>query len=342
MSKRIIRRLLIGKKRFGLNYFNLTNATMRQKIGIIQQNRSVSPAGSKDALNIKVEINGQCNLDCVMCKRKQVPNRNQIMSLNQFEHILNELDHLSVWSPHGYNEPLLHPRFFDFVKLANERDIPMHLVTNATLIDRPTAQRLIETNPLSVRVSIDAVKEKYEQIRRGANWSSVAENIHYMSEVFRDTGIKFGLYATIWRNNIEQIPKLIDFAHTLDIPIRFVDITWMNEYGESGQDNAVRENEELLSLVSGFEHHRLEKVSFALGKPERRRCTLPWNTPYIDVIGDVYPCTDNLKDSQRMGNIFKVSMKDIWNGAQYRRFREQSLAGELDTCRNCLAWSDTL
>ena len=34
----------------------------------------------------------------------------------------------------GYNEPLLHPRFFDFVEEAHDRDIGLVLVTNATLM----------------------------------------------------------------------------------------------------------------------------------------------------------------------------------------------------------------
>jgi MoaA/NifB/PqqE/SkfB family radical SAM enzyme len=72
-----------------------------------------------------------------------------------------------------------------------------------------------------------------------------------------------------------------------------------------------------------------------------RICTEPWFQPRITLNGDIYPCcymyiTSNPIQQEwyygvclnvpqfkyKMGNIFKDSFKQIWNGAKYRLLRE--------------------
>jgi radical SAM protein with 4Fe4S-binding SPASM domain len=332
--------VLLGPDRIGKSSYSIRKqTTFKQKLDIIRQNRSVKDDGSKYPLYLKVEINGQCNLDCVMCRRTGLENRDKEMTLEQFNHILSELDHLVMWSPHGYNEPLMHPHFFDFVGAANEKNIRLNLVTNATMLYHDVTDRLMNYNPFKIIISMDATGTEYERIRRGAKWSQVKANVEHIVEATRGTDTAVSIQATAWRDNIGYVPDLIEFARGLDIPISVGDITWMNEYGESRRANAIMEDLSLLELARFKLKSDYSKASFAFTRKGKRTCTLPWSATYIDVVGDVFPCTDNLDDVyQKMGNIFETSFAEIWHSEKYRKFRVRSKHGLWDTCKNCLGW----
>ncbi len=307
---------------------HLKNQTIRNKYRIINYNFLHNRTFSPYPLYAKIEINGSCNLDCVMCFRKSLPNRDKWMNKLQFTTILDHIPSLIEWSPHGYNEPLLHPYFFDFVEETNERNISLYLVTNGTALNKVNADKLINLEPREVRISIDAVGETYESIRRGANYNQMCDNIKYLTDNYD----KVSLYATIWKDNMNQIPLLKNLADFYNIPISFSDVTWKNEFGQSTQKNSIRESfSEEFILELQTEHQVF------LGKPTKRSCTLPWSSLYIDVIGDIFPCTDTL--NYKMGNILEKHIKDIYNNDSYKGFRENSLTGFNYECRNCAAWS---
>lgn len=338
--KSLLKRILFGEEAFGRNYHDFRNhTTTRQKLDVIRYNRQVNRSGSPYPLYAKIEINGQCNLDCVMCRRTQLPYRNVQMTLDDFNRILDELSHIVTWSPHGYNEPLLHPQFFDFVKAANDRHIRLFLVTNGTLLDPDTTDELMDLSPYKISVSIDAIGKEYENIRRGSSWSLVKQNIEYLARVTANSDTKFSLYATVWVDNIDQVPALIEFAQSINVPISFADITWTNEYRESRNENALRENDELSHTISLIERTASIGTHYSLTKKNKRTCTLPWSAVYIDVMGFVYPCTDNL--DKPMGNILETPFDNIWKSENYRVFREGSYDGLWERCKNCLAWGES-
>lgn len=73
--------------------------------------------------------------------------------------------------------------------------------------------------------------------------------------------------------------------------------------------------------------------------PERkyRRCFLPWLSTYIDVEGEVHPCTDNL--NWKMGSIYEKNMREIYNSEKMKKFRKLSVMGKNENCVKCSAWA---
>lgn len=280
-----------------------------------------------------IEICGHCNLDCIMCLRTSLKNRNQLMTLSEFKTILDHLPDLIFWSPHGYNEPLLHPRFLDFVKEASDRGIYLNLVTNGLLLTEEILQELLAYKVHKITFSIDGTGDRYEQIRKGGNWAIVRANLLLCGLIF-DTEI----HSTIWageHSNIDEIIELLEFAKGFKIPITFNDIT-THEHGVATSENAIRFNvrKELLDMVD--EAHNAPTVRMLLQQHEPRSCNLPWTGVYVDVTGDVYPCTDTL--THLMGNVLNVHISKLYKNEHYERFRGWSKAGNSIICRNCLAW----
>lgn len=329
------------KKRQSKTYLNkLKTASLKQKINILKYNLTHNEEYSPFPLYAKIEINGQCNLDCVMCYRTSLPHRDKIMTLSQFKTILDHVPTLIQWSPHGYNEPLLHPRFFDFVEEAHDRDIGLVLVTNATLLDAVKAKELSHYKVDRVIVSIDAVGKRYEEIRRKANYDVVRRNILNLTKIMYGIA-PVSLAATVWGDNFDQILKLVRFAEEMSVPISFGDITWTYEYQESRKDQSLRENlppNMLEKIKNDFKDNPLVKFGITKKGIRQRSCTLPWSSIYVDVVGDVFPCTDNM--DYKCGNVLVSPIKDIFNNELYKKFRVGSLYGheERYNCLNCAAW----
>ena len=318
----------------------LKGSTWKQKWRIINYNLRHNEVCSPYPLSAKIEINGSCNLDCIMCLRKKLPHRDRYMSIHEFETILNNCPSLIEFAPHGYNEPLLHPRFFNLIKIGNERGLGWSLITNATRLNSGSILRqLLAIKPRLIRVSIDAgEKDRYEEIRRGGNFDNVIENVRNLSIMSRHCGIDLALYTTIWNGNVDQIPSLVRLAKRLQLPITFNDITWQNEYGESNHENSIRENwtnEEIRTIIKPYEG--MKGITFSLGKILKRTCHLPWTSFYCDVSGTVFPCTDNL--DKPMGNLLETPIGEIFNSEDYQEFRTRSLNGEIESCKNCLSWA---
>jgi pyruvate-formate lyase-activating enzyme len=52
------------------------------------------------------------------------------------------LETIAFW---GFGEPLTHPDIAEMIRLAKERGLRAEMVTNGLLLDRPTAESLLDT-----------------------------------------------------------------------------------------------------------------------------------------------------------------------------------------------------
>lgn len=83
---------------------------------------------------IYIEITNVCNLSCDFCVSHNRENR--FMTEDEFKNVLLKIkpytDHIYM---HVKGEPLIHPKFDDFVKLAFNNGFKINLTTNATLLE---------------------------------------------------------------------------------------------------------------------------------------------------------------------------------------------------------------
>jgi radical SAM protein with 4Fe4S-binding SPASM domain len=71
---------------------------------------------------------------------------------------------------------------------------------------------------------------------------------------------------------------------------------------------------------------------------QTRLCSLPWEIPFIDKDGGVYPCCYAASQSAgRLGELQRETLADIWSGPRYQQFRGDLLDGRTTPgiCRQC-------
>jgi len=99
---------------------------------------------------VEIEINHACNMACSYCPNS-VEKRVEkgVMPLEQVAHIFKELAAIGFSgrvSPHFYNEPLVHPKFKEIVKLSKEilPKSPFVVHSNGSLLDKEKLRELIK------------------------------------------------------------------------------------------------------------------------------------------------------------------------------------------------------
>ncbi len=301
--------------------------------------KKVTDTFSPYPLEAKVEITitRRCNLNCGMCIRPTLPTFKD-MTYKHLNYILRELRDVSVFSPHGYGEPLVHPFFLDLMKKVSDKGHKIHLTTNGTLLTKKLAKTfLTHSKPFKITLSIDAgEKEKYEWIRKGANFETLKENVSSLMDIRNRYKIptRVIIACTYGKWNEEQIIPLSRFAYNTGVDaVTFSDLT-IHGVGLATENNIVREVSEDLSRAKKY-FGRKVKIGYTVAKPKLKdpRCLRPWANTFIQVNGDVFPCTDNL--DYKLGNIFETPFKEIWNGSKMVEFRKRFKTNPIGFCPKC-------
>ena len=106
-------------------------------------------------------------------------------------------------------EPLLRPDIFEISARAKALGFYVGLSTNGTPIDAPVADRVAAIGYDYVGISLDGLEPTHDRFRRqpGAFAASLAGVRHC-----RDRRLKVGLRFTVTRDNVAELPALLDLA----------------------------------------------------------------------------------------------------------------------------------
>ena len=167
----------------------------------------------------------RCNLRCVQCYATVVRNDGGVPlmdvklppnTLERFQKLEPFADHWECISLTGSGEPLLSPAFPGILEILERHDCWVSFNTHGLLVDRKRARMLVENGVDEIRFSMDgATKETFEKIRVNAKWDAFVRAIDTLNEVKRELGSSKPMLvfsSNFMRQNIEELPALIDFA----------------------------------------------------------------------------------------------------------------------------------
>ena len=69
-------------------------------------------------------------------------------------------------------------------------------------------------------------------------------------------------------------------------------------------------------------------------------CTFPFEAAQVSMQGDVYVCCPPWSNSYSLGNIYKETFDEIWNGEKAKEFRRQFITGNYNICNLNLCVKD--
>lgn len=271
-------------------------------------------------LHLLVEPTSICNLQCVMCFQSdssfKTKNYMGMIDLEFFKEIVDQAkeENCKALTLASRGEPLLHAKFDKMIRYCKNKFFELKINTNATRLTEDLCYEILDAGVDIVVFSVDSYyKEQYEKIRVGGDFDSVVENIKRFVEIRRSkaeykktstrvAGCNFG--------NLNYSQKEYFFNYWKEI----VDCVSFSD------------------VVPRWNTYNNEQLNF------NEPCNLLWDRMYVWHDGTCNPCDYDYKSSLQVGNAKKSSLKDIWLGGIYNKYRNLFLRGNrklLFPCNRC-------
>jgi MoaA/NifB/PqqE/SkfB family radical SAM enzyme len=273
----------------------------------------------------EIEINKNCNLDCVMCNTSlsERPQRN--MELELFENVVMTTKSLGQRrvALHTIGEPLMNPLLEDYFKILRKQGMKVFLSSNGLLLHK-RLELLFNYSDIidELRLSIDgATKETYEKIRKPGKFDRLIENLEHLH---RENGEKKRLGKVTIASIVSSDVKS-ELAYHLSFYSRYVGIRNID-----------------MNLVSGLSPDN----SYFLENSILKKHIQPWHpcdqlfSSIMHVLNDgrTTACCRDYNGDLVYGNIRQNTPSELINNEKVLELRKQHLEDRIpkgSLCSNC-------
>ena len=297
------------------------------------------------------EVTYRCNLKCKYCDRWRTAARmfEAELTTKEAKKMIDEAYDLGVGVMiFTGGEPLLRKDIFELAKYAKNKGIECQLPSNGTLITGKNIKEIVNCFD-SINISLDSMDPQIHDNLRGVKGSfEKAVNALDLLSKYKTDG-RFGIQATVTKDNFCDITKLIKFAEEKNCrvllqPVNDVTDTLPRIYDKQILDfDFEKLKREWSNVLDNFDYKAmgyrsrysdfLKDFPLFLERPEEVKhkfiCFAGTHNFFVDPYGDVFVC-ESIRKSQ--GNIKEKSLKEIWK--DMTNFRREISSKD----RECICW----
>jgi MoaA/NifB/PqqE/SkfB family radical SAM enzyme len=323
-----------------------------------------------DPVCLYLETTNRCNLPCTTCPRtfeELEPAAN--MSWELFRSIVDQYPNIVRVVLHGVGEPLMVPNLPRMIRHLKARGTYVLFNTNGTLLNERRSRELIASGLDELRVSLDAADvQAFKAVRGKDAFDRIVANVRKFRTLQHSLAAekpRVSLWLTGLKETVAQLPAFVDLAHGIDVPevhlqrlVYFPDGQGLARAEQAlfaqldaGEEALIREAE-ARAAAHGivFDASGATEPGTSLRRADEERpwslCTRPWTLMYFTAHGRALPCciapfSMRGYDAFTLGDATQQSLREIWNGEAYRKFRGGLLSDAPPTCcAHCgLRWS---
>jgi MoaA/NifB/PqqE/SkfB family radical SAM enzyme len=279
--------------------------------------------------SIIINITWNCILHCHQCNLWKSKPEKQI-SFDQAKIII---DRLHDWLGNFYlfftgGEPFVNKNLPEIIKYAQSIGIICHINSNAFLIDKKLAKRIIDSKLDSISISLDGAKASTHDYLRGT--PNTHEKVIQAIRLLQRNGPKIYINTVIMKQNVSELTQLISLSQKENVKrINFQCLLptlasndTVNDLKKSSLwpkfSDVKSEIQKIIKLDNSKKHKLLankkllEQIIKYYQDPVINNkniiCAAGINNFIIDRKGDVRLCFY----LPAIGNIFKSTAKDMW------------------------------
>jgi radical SAM protein with 4Fe4S-binding SPASM domain len=265
----------------------------------------------------------------------------------------------------GFGEPLTNPRCLPLLRQLDASGIRTSVTTNGTALHPAICAELSRLPHLThINVSIDSPDPVIYREIRGGELERALNGLRNLMACIDDTN-RVTVSSILMRSTVAS---LADFPPLLaQHGVRQYILQGLQEYNAVYTEEVGIPKEGLVSAINKIRDAcRAHSITLAFSVPDRlgleladppradllyqrkppgveketRQCHLPWEIPYIDKDGRVFPCCiAAAKGVGEWGRLSEERLPEIWDGAKARQFRADILDGRTTpaVCQDCKA-----
>src|SRR3989339_70596 len=304
---------------------------------------------------LTVVLTSRCFLNCVMCKGIEIPwdiSKETVASIVRCMPFLESIE----WT----GGEVYFSKYFEnlFDKASVYPDLHQQINSNGLLINEERAKKLMRKR-VTIRISVDGfTKETYENIRRGAKFEKLLNNISLVAKYKQqcnsridsvDEAAVMGLQFMVMRSNYHEMEKAVDFAK--EYKFDFVNF-YPPERTFNEEDFLFQDDTKILSPMEKISskiktqaeecnmkysnHLPVKTVSkdpehFPADENEIEgtiTCYEPWESMFVGPSNTIKPkcyCINDIPIKKRL-------IEEIWNSRAIQLYREKLLNKDYTWC----------
>lgn len=325
---------------------------------------------------LQFHLTNFCNLKCIFCPTRSLVPGEQLkieneLSTEKWLDVIEQAVKLRIEEFHlcGGGEPFFFlEKCLLVMKKIKEYDKYGEVITNGTFLTPKVSETLVRIGWDKIYISLDAPDARTQNFLRGSNcFHRIIKNVKSLVELkkrYRKDKPRIAFHMVICNRNYRSVPQMLELAKKVGIDE--VLLNALNVWKEEIRKLQLNEKEEdelkkiLVSLLKdkpevdtnleeflAFEFYRSANIMDRKLKDMVRTirgnglskapCFYPWYNISIFADGVVQPCFI----PQNVGeNIKEKSLREIWFGEIFNRFRRNLLKGTLtDYCARCNPWN---
>jgi len=300
----------------------MTNTIQERKKQSMQASFEEVPPFPRE---IFLDLTSFCNHACVFCSNPLIKNK-KTMEAPMVHRVLQEAYDCGVRDLGLYatGESFLVKDLSKYVKLAKQIGFDyLFLTSNGALATPDRAKDVLDAGLDSIKFSIAAgTRETYKQIQGYDDFDKVIQNLSWISNYRKTSGLKYRIYVTMVYTSFTEH----EIETLRDIVIPYID-EW-DPHPLNNQCGNLYENNKLGAIESGSPRAR--------GKVEI--CFQPFKGFTITPEGYVSACVLDYSKDLIVGDLNTSSLKEIWSNDIYKDFRRRHLQKQLTglICHNCM------
>ncbi len=332
--------------------------------------RTRAPEAAAMPVCLYLEVTNRCNLLCETCPRTfEALEPPADMDWDLFTRIVDQVPGLARAVLHGVGEPMLVRALPRMVRYLKDRGTYVLFNTNGTLLSPRRGRELIATGLDELRVSLDAASpEGFLRVRGKPLFGRILANLRAFTALQREIGAttpRVSLWLTGLRETLAELPAFIRLAADVGVAEVYLQRLVYDHAGRglarpdqalfasvAAEEDAVIAEATALATQLGvrFDASGATEPGLSLqagpGPQPWSGCRRPWSLMYFTAHGRALPCCIAPFSARgyagyTLGDATQETLREIWNGAAYRGFRE-GLLGDTPPapCAGCgVRWS---
>lgn len=287
-------------------------------------------------VSVSIEPTTSCNLGCPECPsglKMFTRDTGQIKDADSKNWLDQLAPHVTYINFYFQGEPFIHPGFLEMVRYAAQKKIYTSTSTNAHFLHDELARKTVESGLDRLIISIDGTtQEVYQQYRIHGKLDKVLEGtrnvLRWKKELKSKTPFVIFQFLVV-KPNEHQVQDVLQLADELGVDeVRFKTAQVYNyEHGNP----LIPDNEKY------SRYHKQKDGTYVIKNALDNHCWRMWSGCVVTWDGKVVPCCFDKDATHQLGDLKKHTLKDIWNNADYRQFRNQLFTSRatIDICANC-------
>jgi len=324
---------------------------------------------SKDPIIYNIETTNACNMRCKMCPRTSRMTRDiTFLEEDFYEDIVTQIKPHSkeLWSKwekfvtetygikpddtasenhfflyvipkviqlHGYGDPLLDKNIGKVVKVLSENDFESYFSCTPANINVERTEEMMGYGLNYLKYSFESTDDvKFKEVRgAAANFTEAYKKTLEVLSIKKERGFDTTIIITmidIGHDDIqlEEFEKLKEVFkdHDVYIYLKSEDQQW---YRKDVTLKEYLEQRNRMLPDQRQEFYGTESVHWS------EFCKHPWMSMSVKSDGEVHMCMEDYNNEIFLGDSYKKSLYDIWNGELYDKFRRDHF--EVTPCIKC-------